>query len=270
MIISEQVAHSGLSLDVVKREDKALFHKFNLIIPAAYMRTDMHHTRVLEHIPFISAVDDIITIVPVAHRVYEDKQDIPGLIRSPISGAAEPEDIRFFLIGSRNRRIRQSIPYFFNRSCRNRLFFCPDAPIFTIVPSVQGGFYIRSSGQMAIDGVVRFNQLFRYRVTGSNRMSCCGNQEKKYRTYKWAQLHGTWKRVICYGGMRDFTQNWQTVQAFKSTPAFFRSECNIAAGKAIRIVEFLPGICRRVQDAGIKLKLHSGCPLDSVFCQKAA
>lgn len=101
IIISEQVADSRLSLDVVKSEDKAIFHKLNLILPAAYMRTDMYRSRVFEHIPVIAAVDDIITIVPVAHRVHEDEQDITGLIRSPVSGAEEPEDIRFLLPGFR-------------------------------------------------------------------------------------------------------------------------------------------------------------------------
>ena len=75
IIISEQVADSRLPLDIVKSEDKAFFYKFNLILPASYMRADMHHPRVFEYIAVIAAVDDIIAIVPVAHRVYKEKQD---------------------------------------------------------------------------------------------------------------------------------------------------------------------------------------------------
>ncbi len=90
LVISEQVADRGLSLEVVKSEDKAFFHKLNLISPAAYMRTDVRCALVLEHIPVIAAVDDIVPVIPVAHRVYEEEQDIPGCICSPVSGAAEP------------------------------------------------------------------------------------------------------------------------------------------------------------------------------------
>ena len=173
IVISEQVADSRLPLDIVKSEDKSLFHKFNLILPATYMRTDMHLTRVLKHIPVVAAVDDIVPIVPVAHRVYKEKQDILRLICSPVSGAAVPEKIRFLLSGFRNRPICQGIPYFFNRCSRNRLFLCPDTPVFAIVPSRQRLQGTGSCSQMAIDGVIRLNLFFCNGVAGIVRVSSC-------------------------------------------------------------------------------------------------